>query len=524
MDVMSFESLCRCCLTTTGIFSSIFEIYNDYYLPKVISACTGVPILQSDGLPSEVCQVCLLKLVGAYETRRLFIRSHGQLKEQLQRLKQSEQEILIELNTTAAKCATSLLPTVESILDEAPITTWDNEINMHIEQLQDGGNELVTNIEAHHLDKLVIEKYENLEKGGYSFPEEDLVTPDDKVVAKDTKKVEDEPHAEVNFSDYSQGSDGLDVPEETGSGAYKIKEEPQNCPICSKCFRNPRLLQRHIQYHNANKSNCPICTKSFTHTSNLKRHLKSHKTPPDGFNCSVCGRQFDKGVQLYDHMKLHKPASGETTSYTLRCDHCEMETTTLAGFVAHMMQEHSVAKEQVKAFRCHICALRFVSKQGMLRHIEGVHENRKPVQSNPVQKKFLCTECGKCFQRMRHLEAHANSHTGVRPFICACGLAFAQQSGLNLHIRSKHENQRCYQCSICRKSFSQSTHLKHHELIHSNRKEHECTICKHRFRVKSNLVAHMRIHRKHPYCCSDCGREFVQAAKLELHMRKEHGS
>ncbi|XP_053685738.1 zinc finger protein OZF-like [Sabethes cyaneus] len=522
MDFISFERLCRCCLSASGNFSSVFEIYNDYYLPKVISACTGLTVQQSDGLPNGVCQACLLKLIGAYETRRLFIRSNAELKEQLQRLKQSEQEILTELNSTAAKCA------MESMLDAAPITTWDNEINMHIEQLQDGANELGTNIEVHHLDELVIEKYENLEKGGYSFPAENLtVAESDEFITSESQKIaagQSQVDAGFSyFSDYSRDSNESDTPEESSSEVSKPKEEAQNCPICSKCYYNSRLLQRHIQYHNASKSDCPLCSKSFAHTSNLKRHLKSHKTPSDGFRCSICARQFEKGVQLYDHLKLHKPAPDETTSYTMHCDHCQMETTTLAGFVTHMMREHGVPKEQIKAFRCHICALRFVSKQGMLRHIEGVHENRgKPTRISPVPKKFLCTECGKCFQRMRHLEAHANSHTGVRPFVCHCGLAFAQQSGLNLHIRSKHENQRCHQCGICRKSFAQSSHLKHHELIHSNRKEHECTVCKHRFRVKSNLVAHMRIHRRHPYCCSDCGREFVQAAKLEQHMRKEH--
>lgn len=91
---------------------------------------------------------------------------------------------MTELNSTAAKCVeqavvSSVAATVadsgsvllndESILESGPITTWDNEINMHIEQLQDGNSELVANIED-SLDELVIEKYENLEKGGYSFP------------------------------------------------------------------------------------------------------------------------------------------------------------------------------------------------------------------------------------------------------------------------------------------------------------------------------------------------------------------
>ncbi|XP_065091696.1 gastrula zinc finger protein XlCGF26.1-like [Ochlerotatus camptorhynchus] len=540
MEFISCESVCRCCLTNAGNFTSIFEIYNDYYLPKVIHACTGLTINQSDGFPEVVCETCLMKLVTAYETRRLFIRSNGQLKEQLNRLKQSEQEILSELNSTAAKCAASTvedggssLLNVDSILDTGPITTWDNEINMHIEQLQDGTGELATNIED-CLDELVIEKCENLEKGGYSFPVSEPVVQSaegfDGVIGgvvcssprnEETTEEEQQDGEEFPpFSDYSESSEeGQEA--DSNDRMETEQEETQNCPICGKTYRNARLLQRHVQYHNASSSDCPICSKSFTHTSNLKRHLNSHKPPPEGFSCSKCTGKFDKGAQLYNHLKLHK-ASNDTDSYRMQCDRCEMETTSLAGFVYHMSQEHGVTKDQVKAFRCHLCTLRFVSKQGMGRHIQSVHQNQKPVQNNT--KKFQCTECGKCFQRMRHLEAHANSHAGIRPYACGeCGLSFSQQSGLNLHIRAKHKNQKNHVCKICRKSFSQSTHLKHHELIHSNRKEHECTVCKHRFRVKSNLMAHMRIHRRHPYCCADCGREFMQSARLEQHMLTEHG-
>ncbi|XP_001656003.2 zinc finger protein 850 [Aedes aegypti] len=523
MECASLGGVCRCCLTSSGEFSSIYEIYNDYYLPKVIHACTGLTIHQSDGLPEVLCDACLSKLVVSYETRRLFLRSNCQLKEQLNRLKLPEEQILGELNGTEVKYeeTTTLAEDSGIILDSGPITTWDNEINMHIEQLQDGSSELAINVEEDSLDELVTEKCENLEKGGFSFP---LVEPLDKgledgSISIANERTEDDLYEIEDFSPYSDSSESY--PERINSGQVKDeKEESQDCSICGKTFKSARLLQRHIRYHNNGKTDCPICSRSFTHTSNLKRHLNSHKPPEEGFPCSKCSGRFEKGHQLYNHLKVHKSPKN-SDSYRMQCEQCEMETTSLAGFVYHMSTEHNIPKDQVKAFRCHLCPIRFVSKQGMFRHIQGIHQNQKPAQ-NP-SRRFLCTECGKSFRRMKHLEAHSNSHAGIRPYRCEeCGLAFAQKSGLNIHFRVKHQHQKVHACKICRKSFAQSTHLKDHELIHTDRKEHECPVCKHRFHVKSNLMAHMKTHRRHPYCCRDCGKEFTQSVRLEQHMATEH--
>ncbi|XP_062716178.1 gastrula zinc finger protein XlCGF57.1-like [Aedes albopictus] len=527
MELISLGTVCRCCLASAGTFSSIFEIYNDYYLPKVIHACTGLAIQQSDGLPEVVCESCLAKLVAAYETRRLFLRSNGQLREQLNRLRQSEQEILTELNyctvvkdeeqgdATVADESSGSNPLSDDIL------TWDNEINEHIEQLQDGSGELAGDIED-SLDELVIEKCENLEKGGFSFPLVEPVGKSGEDEGSNTSFKDECPEVETLplFSESSETSE--EESDEIDSSQVKAEEEEaQDCPICGKTFRNARLLQRHVQYHSNKKSDCPICSRSFSHTSNLKRHLNSHKPPEGGLCCPKCPGKFEKGTQLYNHLKIHKSPS-DSNSYRMQCEACEMETTSLAGFIYHMSQEHGVPKDQVKAFRCHLCPLRFVSKQGMFRHIQAVHQNLKPPPENH-SRKFLCTECGKSFRRMKHLETHTNSHAGIRPHHCAeCNLYFAQKSSLNIHIRVKHQHQKRHVCAVCRKSFAQATHLKDHELIHTGRKEHQCPICRHRFHVKSNLMAHMKTHRRRPYYGRDCDSQFRHSTRLEQHTATEH--
>ncbi|KAI9374891.1 hypothetical protein BJX61DRAFT_237816 [Aspergillus egyptiacus] len=49
-----------------------------------------------------------------------------------------------------------------------------------------------------------------------------------------------------------------------------------------------------------------------------------------------------------------------------------------------------------------------------------------------------CSVCSRTFSRLEHLHRHARTHTGERPFKCACGLSFTRRDLLTRHRRLRH--------------------------------------------------------------------------------------
>ncbi|XP_061110892.1 zinc finger protein 184-like isoform X2 [Conger conger] len=124
-------------------------------------------------------------------------------------------------------------------------------------------------------------------------------------------------------------------------------------------------------------------------------------------------------------------------------------------------------------------------------------------QADFGKKLFICTYCGKSFDRCSYLTSHHRIHTGEKPYRCTqCGKRFNHKGNLVQHERV-HSGNKPFGCTQCGKRFTRGATLRAHHRCHTGERPYHCTLCGKSFSHQSNLVAHERIHTgAKPYSCN----------------------
>ncbi|XP_073467341.1 uncharacterized protein [Aquarana catesbeiana] len=138
----------------------------------------------------------------------------------------------------------------------------------------------------------------------------------------------------------------------------------------------------------------------------------------------------------------------------------------------------------------------------------------------PTDKRFSCTECGKCFRFKSRLNEHKRSHTGEKPHSCPdCGKCFSKKSSVQKH-QKLHTGDKPYSCPECGKSFTQKSQLVKHQRFHTGEKPYSCADCGKYFSDMSNLYRHQRSHTGgNQNSCPECGKCFSSNSGLSIHER-----
>ncbi|OXB67952.1 hypothetical protein ASZ78_005620 [Callipepla squamata] len=81
--------------------------------------------------------------------------------------------------------------------------------------------------------------------------------------------------------------------------------------------------------------------------------------------------------------------------------------------------------------------------------------------------------------------------------------------------------QSTYQCSVCKRCFSLSSSLFHHQCIPIAKTPHKCTQCERVFGFSSSLIQHQKLHhrQKASLKCPECNNQFTCRSGLTIHRR-----
>lgn len=243
---------------------------------------------------------------------------------------------------------------------------------------------------------------------------------------------------------------------------------------------------------------------------NEDKESTAHRLQPTEFQCVYCKHSYKNKASCRSHMShSHKSIDDETSTVigqrrksgsgrvgrpptimdnrTFQCRHCDEIFVNRSNY-----NKHVLTLRNGKPFFCRNCITGFDFRGDLIQHKRQSRECKSP----PREKKYLCTYCGKYFEKKDSLRQHTRVHTKERPFECTeCSRTFVNKGTLKDHMNS-HLGLRPYICPVpeCRKAFRLACTLKQHKMNVHEPPTFECSFCGKMFSDKKHRDTHLRVH------------------------------
>uniref|UniRef100_A0A1Q3F1F1 Putative c2h2-type zn-finger protein n=1 Tax=Culex tarsalis TaxID=7177 RepID=A0A1Q3F1F1_CULTA len=287
---------------------------------------------------------------------------------------------------------------------------------------------------------------------------------------------------------------------------------------------------------------CCACEDEFEDAEALLEHVKkTHYAGRDAapmFQCTICFSSFSDRKSLMKHQQSY---SG-TTTYHCRQENCTFKTDQRAAIRKHVetglhcgvtdFPENFVAEELPKEFFCCLrdCHEIFSSMEELEQHCTDVHEEKRTVNlhfSKDAATGYLCDLCKRHYPTQEAYDRHVRTITD-RKFMCtACSQRFSTREQLTRHEKYYHlpadekEVQLVHPCPQCPATLRTPYTLQQHiRTQHEKRITELCKTCGRSFRTKQQLKSHeANTHMKNrPYRCDQCPMNFGSKFLLQRHV------
>jgi KRAB domain-containing zinc finger protein len=265
--------------------------------------------------------------------------------------------------------------------------------------------------------------------------------------------------------------------------------QPFECDFDGKKFKDKSVFRNHMRAHLVPIKTCEICGSK---VKNLQIHAATvhSKISPV---CEICGKTLKNDLQLRLHVKIH--------SKPIKCAKCGRRYGNREKY-----REHLLGHENLRAFACHLCSLRFNARRFLTDHMKTHDKNRA--------KPHKCRLCGYSTPYRHHLGIHvARTHNGERPpkkFECIeCGYCIEALSKIRNHMACHRRFDEKVQqmkdprkCSMCYRHCDGKVALfLHVQKMHLLEKKFECDLCGRLFRTKMEVrrhifAVHLKMNRK----------------------------